>query len=68
MGFFAKLKESLKKTKDVIAYKFNKLFTGGVLDDDFYDELEYILLSADVGAATTERILDELRSIGAIDA
>ncbi len=63
MGIFAKIKAGLKKTKDVISYKLNKLFTGGVLDDDFYDELEYILLSADVGAATTERILDELRDV-----
>ncbi len=63
MGIFSKIKAGLKKTKDVIAYKLNKLFTGGVLDDDFYDELEYILLSADVGATTTERILDELHDV-----
>lgn len=63
MGIFAKIKAGLKKTKDVISFKLNKLFTGGVLDDDFYDELEYILLSADVGAATTERILDSLRDV-----
>ena len=63
MGIFSKIKVGLKKTKDVIAYKLNKLFTGGVLDDDFYDELEYILLSADVGATTTERILDELHDV-----
>lgn len=61
MGFFSKIKEGLKKTKEVLSYKLNKLFTGGVMNDDFYDELEYILLSSDVGAATTERILDELR-------
>ena len=63
MGLFAKIKAGLKKTKDVIAFKLNKLFTGGALDDDFYDELEYILLSSDIGAATTERILDDLRDI-----
>lgn len=63
MGLFAKIKAGLKKTKDVIAFKLNKLFTGGALDDDFYDELEYILLSSDIGAATTERILDELRDV-----
>lgn len=61
MGFFSKIKEGLKKTKEVLSFKLNKLFTGGVMNDDFYDELEYILLSSDVGAATTERILDELR-------
>ncbi len=61
MGFFSKIKEGLKKTKEVLSFKLNKLFTGGVMNDDFYDELEYILLSSDIGAATTERILDELR-------
>lgn len=61
MGFLSKIKEGLKKTKEVLSFKLNKLFTGGVMNDDFYDELEYILLSSDVGAATTERILDELR-------
>ena len=44
MGFFAKIKEKLKKTKETIAYKLNKLFTGGVLTDDFYDELEMALI------------------------
>lgn len=63
MGIFAKIKEGLKKTKDRIAYSLNKLFTGGVLNDDFYDELEEILLTSDVGAETTERILDELRDV-----
>ncbi|MDR0855797.1 MAG: signal recognition particle receptor subunit alpha, partial [Clostridiales bacterium] len=50
MGLFSKIKEGLKKTKEALAYKLNKLFTGGVLSDDFFDELEMILLSADVGA------------------
>ena len=61
MGLFAKIKNALKKTKDAIAYKLNKLFTGGVLNDDFYDELESILLSADIGSETTEQILEALK-------
>lgn len=61
MGLFAKIKNALKKTKDAIAYKLNKLFTGGVLNDDFYDELDSILLSADIGSETTEQILDDLK-------
>ena len=61
MGLFAKIKNALKKTKDAIAYKLNKLFTGGVLNDGFYDELESILLSADIGSETTEQILDDLK-------
>ena len=62
MGLFAKIKNALKKTKDAIAYKLNKLFTGGVLNDDFYDELESILLSADIGSETTEQILEALKA------
>ena len=61
MGLFAKIKAGLSKTKDVIAYKLNKLFTGGALDEDFYDELEFALLSSDIGAFTTERLLNDLR-------
>lgn len=61
MGIFAKIKEALKRTKDVIAYRLGKLFTGGVLNDEFYDELESILLSADIGSETTESILDDLK-------
>ncbi len=61
MGIFAKIKQALKKTKDAIAYRLNKLFTGGVLNDEFYDELETILLSADIGSETTENILDDLK-------
>jgi len=63
MGFFSKIKAALSKTKNAIAYKLNKLFTGGVLTDDFYDELEMILISSDIGATVTERLLDELKKV-----
>ncbi|MCI8458419.1 MAG: signal recognition particle-docking protein FtsY [Clostridia bacterium] len=63
MGFFAKLKEKLKKTKEAIAYKLNKLFTGGVLTDDFYDELEMALISSDIGAETVESLMEDLRAV-----
>lgn len=61
MGLFSKIKEGLKRTKEAIAYKLNKLFTGGVLTDEFYDELEETLLSSDIGAETTEIIMDRLK-------
>lgn len=61
MGFFSKIKEGLKKTKEAIAYKLNKLFTGGVLTDDFYDELEEILITSDIGAETTDTVMDRLK-------
>ena len=63
MGFFAKIKEKLKKTKEAIAYKLNKLFTGGVLTEDFYDELEMALISSDIGAQTVSDLMDELRDV-----
>lgn len=61
MGFFSKIKEGLKRTKEAIAYKLNKLFTGGVLTDDFYDELEETLLTSDIGAETTDTVMDRLK-------
>ena len=63
MGIFAKIKNALKKTKDAIAYRLKKLFTGGVLNDEFYEELENILLTSDIGSETTTEILDELRKV-----
>jgi fused signal recognition particle receptor len=62
LGFFGKIKAALKKTKDSIAFKLNQLFTGGVLDDDFYEELEAILISSDMGVQATQEILDQLKS------
>ena len=61
MGLWAKIKAALKKTKDAIAYRLRKLFKGHVIDDEFYDELEMTLISADIGAETTERLLDDLK-------
>ncbi|MDE6401764.1 MAG: signal recognition particle-docking protein FtsY [Clostridiales bacterium] len=61
MGIFSKIKQGLKRTKEAIAYKLNKLFTGGVLTDDFYDELEETLLTSDIGAETTDNIMDRLK-------
>ena len=63
MGFFGKIKEKLKKTKEAISYKLNKLFTGGVLTDDFYDELEMALISSDIGAETVSKLMDDLRDV-----
>ncbi len=63
MGFFAKLKEKLRKTKEAIAYKLNKLFTGGVLNEDFYEELEMALISSDIGTETVTQLMDDLRDV-----
>lgn len=62
MGFFEKLKKGLFKTKDAIVGKIDTLFKKFVkVDEDLFDELEELLISADIGVNTTEEILDELR-------
>ena len=61
MGFFSKLKEGLKKTKDNIGKKIFSAFSGRSLDDDFYEELEEAMLTADMGVTATEQILDEFK-------
>lgn len=61
MGFFARFKEGMKKTKKSFGEKLKYVFTGNDIDEDFYDELEFALLSSDVGASTTSEIMDSLR-------
>lgn len=61
MGFFSKLKEGLKKTKDNIGKKIFAAFSGRALDDDFYEELEEAMLTADMGVTATEQILYEFK-------
>ena len=58
MGFFQRLKEGLKKTSDSIASVFSQTTD---IDEDFYDELEETLISADMGFETTEKVIDDLR-------
>lgn len=61
MGFFSRLKEGLKNTKKSFAEKLKYAFTGNDIDQDFYDELEFVLLSSDIGAATTADIIEDLQ-------
>ena len=62
MGFFEKLKMGLKKTKDAIVGKVDSLFKSfRTVDEDLFEELEELLISADIGVNTTMEILDELR-------
>ena len=58
-GFFARLKEGLTKTRDNIVRGIDSVFSGfSAIDDDFYEELEEILIMSDIGVNTTESILD----------
>ena len=63
MGFFEKLKQGLAKTKNAILHRSDALFRSlsGEIDDDFYDELEEILILADFGAETAMEIIELLR-------
>ncbi len=61
-GFFARLKEGLKKTRENFVYSLDVVFDGAeAIDDDFFDELEETLIMGDMGAVTTEMLLDKLR-------
>ena len=62
MSFFEKLKQGLAKTKNAFFGKIDDIFKSFVrIDEDFFEELEELLISADVGVETTEYILDTLR-------
>lgn len=62
MKFLEKLKAGLKKTKNAIIGQIDNLFKHFVrIDEDLFDELEELLISADVGVQATEEILDGLR-------
>lgn len=62
MGFFEKLKKGLSKTKQAIFGKIDALFKHFVrVDEDLFEELEELLIEADIGVDTTEELLDTLR-------
>ena len=61
MGLFGKIIGALKKTRDNISSKLSALFAKG-LGDDFYDELEEILISADISVTTAEEIVEQIRA------
>lgn len=62
MGFFDKLKQGLKKTKDSFLGSVDKMLAGfGVVDEDMLDELEDILIMSDFGVETTNYIMEGLR-------
>lgn len=61
-GFFARLVKGLTKTRDNIVSGLDSIFSGfSKIDDDFYEELEEILIMGDLGVRATESILDSLR-------
>ncbi len=62
-GFFGRLVAGLAKTRKSIAAGFDYIFNGfSHIDDDFYEELEEILVMADLGVHTTEAIIEDLKT------
>ena len=62
MGLFAKLREGLTKTRDSLMGRVDTLVKETrKIDEDFYEELEDILLMSDCGTKATTAIMDELR-------
>ena len=61
-GFFSRLVSGLTKTRDNIVSGIDAVFGGfSQIDDDFYEEIEEILIMGDIGVAATENILESLR-------
>lgn len=62
MGFFSKIGEGLKKTRDSLLQSMNTMLHSFTrIDEELFEELEEILIMGDVGAATAGRICEELR-------
>ena len=61
-GFFSRLVSGLSKTRNSLKNGFDYVFSGFThIDDEFYEELEEVLIMADIGVATTENIIDDLK-------
>ncbi|MCH5281651.1 MAG: signal recognition particle-docking protein FtsY [Lachnospiraceae bacterium] len=62
LGFFGRLKAGLTKTRNNIVHGIDSVFSGfSNIDEDFYEELEEILIMGDIGIAATTKIIDRLR-------
>ena len=62
MGFFEKLKNGLKNTKDALASKITGVINSFTkIDEDFFEELEETLILSDIGAVTSANICESLR-------
>ncbi|PUU94620.1 signal recognition particle-docking protein FtsY [Halanaerobium sp.] len=62
MGFLQRLKDGLKKTKESFVNQVTNIFTGRTnIDDDLFEELEEVLIQADVGVKTTFTLIEKLK-------
>ena len=61
-GFFKRLVEGLTKTRNNIVSGIDSIFSGfSSIDDDFYDEIEEILIMGDLGINATTSIIEDLK-------
>ena len=61
-GFFSRLVAGLTKTRDSFVSGIDSIFSGfSSIDDDFYEEIEEILIMGDIGVRATQEILDNLQ-------
>lgn len=62
MGFFNKIKEGLKKTRDAVIGQIDSMLKSFTkIDDEIFEELEELLVMGDVGVPTAEKICEELK-------
>ncbi len=62
MGFFSKIKEGLKKTRNAVIGQIDSMLKSFTkIDEELFEELEELLVMGDVGVSTAEKICDELR-------
>jgi len=61
-GFFARLREGLRKTRDSLVEKIDAVFTGAPIDDATLEELEEALLASDLGPAAARSVMEAARS------
>ena len=61
MSLFGKIKDALKKTREGVSTKLRLLFAKNKLGEEFYDELEEILISADGSVRTAEEVVEEVK-------
>ncbi len=64
LGFFGRLRERLTKTRATLVDNVRKVFAGRLrIDDDVFDELEQVLIEADLGVDTTMSIVEDMKRI-----
>jgi fused signal recognition particle receptor len=61
-GFFSRLRDGLRKTRDSLAGKIEAVFLGPVIDEAALDEFEEVLLASDLGPAAAHAVMDAARS------